>query len=26
MEKGSIVIRGSVAELDKEMIKPYLAF
>src|SRR5207237_10383618 len=26
MEKGSIVIRGTAAELDKEAIKPYLAF
>jgi urea transport system ATP-binding protein len=26
MEKGSIVIRGTAAELDKETIKPYLAF
>ena len=26
MEKGSIVIRGTAAELDKEVIKPYLAF
>jgi urea transport system ATP-binding protein len=26
MEKGSIVMRGTTAELDKEAIKPYLAF
>ena len=26
MEKGSIVIRGTAAELNKEAIKPYLAF
>src|SRR5713226_3144497 len=26
MEKGSIVIRGTAAELNKETIKPYLAF
>jgi len=26
MEKGSIVIRGTAAELNKEVIKPYLAF
>ncbi len=26
MEKGSIVIRGTAAELDREAIKPYLAF
>ena len=26
MEKGSIVMRGTAAELDKEAIKPYLAF
>jgi urea transport system ATP-binding protein len=26
MEKGSIVLRGSNADLDKEAIKPYLAF
>jgi urea transport system ATP-binding protein len=26
MEKGSIVMRGTAAEMDKEAIKPYLAF
>jgi urea transport system ATP-binding protein len=26
MEKGSIVMHGTAAELDKEAIKPYLAF
>jgi urea transport system ATP-binding protein len=26
MEKGSIVLNGSAHELDKELIKPYLAF
>jgi urea transport system ATP-binding protein len=26
MEKGSIVMRGTASELDKEAIKPYLAF
>ena len=26
MEKGSIVLRGASADLDKEAIKPYLAF
>ena len=26
MEKGSIVLHGSSADLDKEAIKPYLAF
>jgi urea transport system ATP-binding protein len=26
MEKGSIVMRGTTAELDREAIKPYLAF
>ena len=26
MEKGAIVLRGTTAHLDKEAIKPYLAF
>jgi len=26
MEKGSIVLHGTSADLDKEVIKPYLAF
>ena len=26
MEKGAIVMRGNSAEMDKEAIKPYLAF
>jgi ABC-type branched-subunit amino acid transport system ATPase component len=26
MEKGSIVLHGRAAELDRELMKPYLAF
>ncbi len=26
MEKGAIVMHGAIADLDKDAIKPYLAF
>ena len=26
MEKGAVVLQGAIADMDKEAVKPYLAF